>query len=174
MTKSLLSLLLLAAVAGSVSADGDRERRVRVALALSGSRPAASSVAVAPPPRAVVPKPALAYADGYRLAAADQLPLVVFVGCEGRLTQADAVTTRVDTFGTVKSPAVVVGFPRGDRLFIDTVLNCPVREAELTAAVKTAAKKIDQNPAKMSPPAPPPLDWQLHNDHCQLRNGVRL
>lgn len=159
-----LALAALALLVPSVFARGaepDRDRAARAALALAGA-PAApkAALAVAPMPR---PKLALSYADGYAKAAADDKPLVVFVGCPGEHTAAGAVVSRAERFADVVPPAVVIGYPVGDRLYVHVTLQCPVAAEQLAAAVKAAAKKISDPPAKAMP-APAPIDWTLRAD----------
>ena len=147
-------LFALAAPAFGADLDAERDRKARVALALAGGKPA---IQAAPPPRAVVPKD---YPAGHAKAVADELPLVVFVGCRGAHTVAGAVVSRVEEFAGTKGPAVVIGYPVRDRVWVHATLPCPVTDADLSAAVKAAAKKIADPPAKAMP-APVPLDWTI-------------
>lgn len=154
--KLVFAGLLFASVAPAFGADLDseRDRKARVALALAGGRPA---TVTAPAPRAVVPKD---YASGHAKSVADETVLVVFVGCRGAHTVAGAVVSSVEEFAGTKGPAVVIGYPVRDRVWVHATLPCPVTDADLSAAVKAAAKKISDPPAKAMP-APAPLDWAI-------------
>lgn len=152
---ALLAGMLLAA--GVARGDDDRARKAKVALALAGAdRPTVAAAAPAPRPAAKIP-----YADGYRRATVEQLPLVVFVGCDGRKPDG-AISSKADgPFAGVAGPAVVVGYPRGDRLWIDATLPSPT-ETDVQKAVDAARRKIDAVPQpKAMPAAPKPLDWQI-------------
>lgn len=154
-------LVLSAGRVAGVEPEPDRGRKVRVALALSAGGGGAAA-ATAPAPRAAAGR--LAYPEGYAKATLDQAPLVVFVGCDGHRVEG-AVVARADALGDVRGPAVVVGFPRGDRVFVDATLPCPVDAGKLDAAVRAAARKIEGTPpAKPMPAAPVPLDWQIRAD----------
>lgn len=160
---AVIALCAVAVFARGSEPDKDRDRAARVALALAGSggkSVATSKVAVAPMPR---PKLPLNYAAGYARAADDEKPLVVFVGCPGDHTAPGAIVARVEKFADVVPPAVVIGYPVGDRLYVHATFQCPVTEEKLTAAVKAAAKKISDPPAKAMP-APAPIDWTLRAD----------
>ncbi len=148
---AILALLLLP-LAASADDASERDRRARAALALSK----AESVAVAPAPRAALPK---CYAKGHKEACADTLPLVVFVGCDLHPVEG-AVVAKWDSYPGVKSPAVVVGYPVGDRIVQDSVIACPAQAGELKRAVKSAAgKSADVQPMPSQKIAPVPLDW---------------
>ena len=152
---ALLAGMLLAA--GVARGDDDRARKAKVALALAGAdRPTVAAAAPAPRPAGKLP-----YGDGYRRATAEQVPLVVFVGCD-LPKPAGAISSKADgPFAGVAGPAVVVGYPRGDRLWIDATLPSPT-EADVQKAVVAARRKIDAVPQpKAMPPAPKPLDWQI-------------
>lgn len=158
---SKFALVALAVFAGQLRAEDsreDRDRRARAALALTA--PSAPKVAAAPAPK---PK-SVAYADGYKRASVEQQPLVVYVGCPVEPVPG-AVVSWAGEFRDVKAPAVVVGYPVGDRLYVHATLpGCPPAK-EVAAEVKSAAKKCDPKP--MPPrevkdaPAPKPLDWQI-------------
>lgn len=153
----LLALMLLAAGIVRGDDDQDRARKAKVSLALAApARP--EPVATAPAPRVAAKLP---YGDGYRRATAEQVPLVVFVGCD-LPKPAGAISSKADgPFAGVAGPAVVVGYPRGDRLWIDATLPSPT-EADVQKAVEAARRKIDAVPQpKAMPPAPRPLDWQI-------------
>ena len=154
---ALLAGMLLAA--GVARGDDDRARKAKVALALAGAdRPTVAAAAPAPRPAAKIP-----YADGYRVATAEQKPLVVFVGCDLPKPQG-AVSAKADgPFAGVTGPAVVVGYPVGDRLYVDATISGPaVTPANVQKAVDAAARKIEAQPApKAMPAAPKPLDWQI-------------
>ncbi len=65
--------LLVPACVLAADQNGDRERKARAALALSGTLPAAPAVGAAPMPRVAAKLP---YSEGYKRAAADEVPLV--------------------------------------------------------------------------------------------------
>ena len=156
----LLALLLLLCLSPLFArgADTERDRKARVALALAGTT-TAPKIAAAPAPRVVVPKD---YATGHAQAVSAEKPLVVFVGCNRAHLVTGAIVSRVEEFGDVVGPAVVIGYPVGDRVMIHATLQCPVADADLDAAVKAASKKINDPPAKAMP-APKPLDWEIRN-----------
>lgn len=151
MLRSLCALLALAALARAD--DTDRDRRAKAALALAGLKPLPAK---APAPRAATQ----GYAAGYRAAALDAMPLVVFVGCDTHHPVSGAVVAKADEFGDVRGPAVVVGYPVQDRLFVHETLQCPVTDAQLARAVKDAAKKISQ-PERKDMPLARPLKWDI-------------
>lgn len=166
MTRLLtLAAALVLVGAPAAGADIERDRKARVALALAGG--GAPAVATAPAPRAVVPKD---YPAGHAKAVSDEKPLVVFVGCRGAHQVSGAVVSRVDEFGDVRGPAVVVGYPVGDRVWIHATLQCPVEQEELDAAVKAASKKIN-DPAPRAMPAPDPLTWDIRAEPSGCRCG---
>jgi len=134
--------------------DDELTRKAKVAFAMAG----VPAPAVAPPPRPVGKLP---YGEGYSRATADQQPLVVFVGCDGP-KPAGAVSAKVDgPFAGVAGPAVVVGYPRGDRLWIDTTLPGPVAPEAVQKAADAARRKISGAEAPKAMPGPAPLDWQI-------------
>jgi hypothetical protein len=161
--RSLLSLCVLAlfvTLARGDDSQSDRDRAARAALALAaGNKPA--TIAAAPAPHAKLPKD---YPAGHKQAIDTQQPLVVFVACEMRSVDG-AVACKCDapTFGAVTGPAVVVGYPVGDRLMIDATLKGEPKPEVVQRAVKDAARKIDLPPAKAMP-LPKPLDWQILAD----------
>lgn len=167
---AIIGLAMLACVCRAKSADdpqADRERRAKAAIAVARSLPGANAKAalagpnVAPAPRAVPPKD---YATGHREMLIDQMPLVIYVSCDGpKIDGAITCSTKNDTFGTVKGPAVVVGYPQGDRLRVDKVLNCPAKPDDVAKAVKDASRKIDAKGGsdKQMPAAPKPLNLQI-------------
>lgn len=146
------ALLVLLASALVAPADDSRERRARVALALSARPP---SPAAAPAPRPA----AKSYPDGHAKAIERAEPLVVFVGCQSWPVEGAIVARAEAPFAGVRGPAVVVGYPTGDRLYIDSTL--PPDPARVAEAVRAAQKKIEAPPAKHMPPAPKPLNWDL-------------
>lgn len=151
-----ITCLMVVVIAGTLSADDksrERERAARVALALAVVPPGPNR---APPPR---PAPK-SYPEGYRAATADQLPLVVFVACQPKSVDG-AVVAKVDAFGDVTGPAVVVGFPVGDRVYIDATLKGDPSRTEVEKAIEAARRKIELPPAKKMPAAPKPLSWDL-------------
>jgi hypothetical protein len=154
----VLLALVVVSLAGPVSAE-DRDRRARAALALAAAPKAPpAAVAVAPLPRVAKPK---GYAQGHQESRDEQKPLVVFVGMD--VVPVDgAIVSKTDApeFAGVTAPAVVVGYPVGDRLFVERTLSGAPTPAEVKAAVRDAARKID-SPAKDMPAAPKPLDWQI-------------
>lgn len=149
--------------AGAARADEreDRDRKARAALALTAS--SAPKVATAPAPKAK----SVAYADGYKRASAEQQPLVVYVGTPMEPVPG-AVVSWAETFGDTKAPAVVVGYPVGDRLYVHATLPGAPSAEQVQREVKAAAKKADPKP--MPPrevkdsPAPRPLDWQIRHE----------
>lgn len=157
LTWVLIVVCVLCLVTAQARSDDrtDRDRKARAVLALSAPR---GGPATAPAPRPA-PKD---YATGHKESSLDGKPLVVFVGCQARQVPG-AVVSRVmaDTFGDTRAPAVVVGYPRGDRLYIESTLRGPATDAEINKAVESAAKKIDTPPTKPMPAAPKPLDWRL-------------
>jgi hypothetical protein len=159
-TSPLVQLLALLAVffgtARSTAQDtkeisDQRSRAARVALALAAKPP----VPTAPAPRAAV----RTYPAGYARATADAQPLVVYVDCHHAPEVEGAVTARAEQFAGVTGPAVVVSFPKGDTLFIDSVQQGQPDAARVRAAVHNAARKIDMPTPKTIAPAPKPLDW---------------
>lgn len=168
-TAYLSGVLALVSLAPALTADDQsaRERKVKVALALTAGDAAAKAKArvtvapaPAPSPRVVEPKD---YATGYKKAEAEKLPLVVYVRCESPARVPGAVVSRVqaDEFAGVKAPAVVVGYPSGDRIIVDAVLGCTASEAEVERAVKAAGKKVAEPLPKDTKAAPPPLNWMI-------------
>lgn len=150
------ALVLFLGCSSAAGADDDRARKAKVALALAGVTP---TPAAAPAPR---PAGKLSYPEGYQKAATEQQPLVVFVGCDGP-RPAGAIISKADgPFAGVTGPAVVVGYPVGQRLYIDATIPCPADETMIQKAVEAARRKIDATPpAKVMPAAPKPLDWQI-------------
>lgn len=157
-----VALLVLAGVARADEKE-DRDRKARAALALSAPIAVPKAVATAPAPKAK----SVAYGDAYKRASAEQQPLVVYVGTPMEPVPG-AVVSWTDSFGDTKGPAVVVGYPVGDRLYVHATLpGAPTAEA-VQREVKAAAKKADPKP--MPPrevkdaPAPQPLDWHIRHD----------
>lgn len=153
----------LRAQAALALAKADADAKARGGIA--GGQPA--SPAVAPAPR----EARLTYAAGYKRATLDQMPLVILVNCE-MPAPADAVVSRTTCFGDTCGPAVIVGFPVGGRLYVDSKLTGKdVTQERVDAAVESAAKKIEV-PAKEMPGAgvkgkealPVPLDYQIKAD----------
>jgi hypothetical protein len=160
--------------------DSDLTLRARAAVALAEAEAAARKDAVATAARPhVAPAPRvsakLAYPAAYKLAAEEQLPLVVFVGCDGA-KPAGAVASRAESLGDVAGPAVVVAFPVGDRLHVDATIPAGEATAErVRAAVDAAAKKLEAPPrlmpARKSLPVPP--DYQIRGgDVPDAKAGV--
>lgn len=179
---AVLAILALAVVGrsrchGADDTQAERDRKAKAAIAVARSMPAPKAVAtgpsVAPAPRPVTPKD---YATGHKESLTDQSVLVVYVACDGpRIDGAITCVTKNETFGQVKGPAVVIGYPMGDRLYVEKVIPCPADPESLTKAVKDAARKIDgKGPAKQMPAAPRPLNLQIqyqracNNGVCQL------
>lgn len=157
-----VALLVLAGVARADEKE-DRDRKARAALALSAPIAVPKAVATAPAPKAK----SVAYGDAYKRASAEQQPLVVYVGTPMEPVPG-AVVSWTDSFGDTKGPAVVVGYPVGDRLYVHATLRgAPTAEA-VQREVKAAAKKADPKP--MPPrevkdaPAPQPLDWHIRHE----------
>lgn len=153
MARFPLALVLMSCATAAVADDAARDRKAKVALALAGAKPAA--VAQAPAPR---PAPK-SYPDGHAAATIDQMPLVVFIGCDS-IPVPGAIVAKADSLGDVTGPAVIVGYPVGGRLYIDATLPGDPDPAKVGAAVKSAAKKIDL-PTSKDMPAPKPLKWNL-------------
>ncbi|MDY3555290.1 hypothetical protein R5W24_004431 [Gemmata sp. JC717] len=147
---------ILSPVARAAEPDSDRDRKARVALALAG-KPA---VVTAPAPRPA-PKD---YATGYKVAAEQSKPLVVYVGCKESPAAPGAVVARTESLADVTGPAAVVSYPVDGTLFVHTVMACPVEGDALKTAIDRAAKKIDR-PAAAKPagdkPAPKPVEWDI-------------
>ncbi|WP_439627458.1 hypothetical protein [Gemmata sp.] len=171
MRTRVLTLAALVLLAPVLSADdhGDRGRRARAAVAAAKAMaPTAAAAdapgvaAVAPAPRPVVPK---GYALGRKESLLDNAPLVVYVTCDGPKVEG-AVTCFVPapTFGDVTGPAVVVGYPAGDRMIIEKRLPKDAPHEAVKRAVENAAKKIEGPAAKQMPPAP--LDLQIRKGGC--------
>lgn len=159
MIRVALAVSLVAVLGQTASASDEQADKAKALLALSKAKGARA--ATAPAPHAPAPKD---YATGYKAATADQVPLVVFVGCDVKPT-AGAVACKCDapSFGEAKAPAVVVGYPVGEKLMVDTTIKGQGTEAELKRAVEKAARKIGDIPAKPMP-APAPADWQIRGD----------
>ncbi len=154
MTSRMLIALAFLCIALTVTADDQqRERKARVALALAG-KPTTTALAPAPRPASKT------YPAGYKAATIDQMPLVVFVSCTP-LPVDGAIVARADVLGDVTGPAVVVGFPVGQKLFIDTTLKGEPKAEDVKRAVEAAQRKIELPPAKAMPAAPRPLNWDL-------------
>jgi hypothetical protein len=161
----ILVCILAAFARGDDKADRDRAARVALALAGAAEKPK-GAIGTAPAPR---PKLLANYPDGYAKAASEEKPLVVFVGCAGHSTPG-AIASHVEQFADVKAPAVVVGYPVGDRLFMHATMKCPVEAEQLDLAIKDAAKKINSPPAKAMP-APTPVDWMLRAEPVPAGTG---
>ena len=155
--QNLLAAAVLAAFGGGLlgaEADAERDRKARVALALAG--PGKPAIAAAPPPRVKAPT----YPEGHARAVSDLRPLVVFVGTDLWPVR-DAVVARADTFAGVEAPAVVVGYPVADRMWIHaTIAGENVTTAGVQKAADDAGKKIADPPARAMP-APVPLTWDI-------------
>jgi S1-C subfamily serine protease len=138
----------------------ERDRKARAALALTA--PSAPKVSAAPQPREVGAE----YATAYARAVEQAKPLVVYVGCKSDHKAPGAVPAKADALPGVKAPAAVVMYPRGDGMLVHRVMQCPVDDAELQAAIKDAAKKsgVGATGKNADKPAPKPLDWQIRAD----------
>ena len=151
----------------------DRDRRAKAALAVAQSLPTAvrTPTHVAPTPRPVEPK---TYAVGTKESLLDQSPLIVYVACPGiKIEGAIVCEVAGPSFGPVTGPAVVVGYPSGGRLLIESTLPCPGTVSDIEAAVKAASKKIDRPAAKPMPAAPKPLDTQIRGGPCICGDSCR-
>lgn len=173
-TRILLVALLVAGTACG-SDDPATQRKVKVALAIAeagATSKRATAVAVAPAPRPATPKD---YPTAHAKSIEDAKPLVVFVGCDAHAIPGAVVSkTEGDSLGSTRGPAIVVGFPQGDRLYVDSVLKYPASDEKLADAVKAAGKKIDQRPKQQMPTAPKPLDWQIrHDPPCLCGDGCK-
>jgi len=169
---SLLVVVAIIGIAGLASGDdkSDRERRAKAAVAVAKALGEQSpSVAVAPAPHKPEPKN---YATGGKEAMLDQSPLVVYVGCDGpKIDGAITCFVSAQTFGDAVAPAVVVGYPLGEKLVIEKTLPCPAPgdkagKVAIAQAVESAARKIDKPPAKQMPSLPKPLDTQIKKTGC--------
>jgi hypothetical protein len=168
MRKSLVTraaLFAVALLAGTTDSRGDdredRDRKARAALALTA--PGAPKVSSAPKPREV----GADYPTAYARAVEQAKPLVVYVGCRADHKAPGAVPAKADALPGVKAPAAVVMYPRGDGLLVHRVMQCPVDDAELSAAIRDASKKSGAATAGAKSddkPAPKPLDWQIRAD----------
>lgn len=137
----------------------DRDRKARAALALSA--PAPKLAAGAPKPREVGAE----YATAYARAVEQSRPMVVYVACTRDHKAPGAVAAKADALPGVTGPAAVVMYPRGDGLLVHRVMQCPVDDAELSRAIKDAAKKADGAAGKNADKAAPkPLDWQIRHE----------
>lgn len=169
---SLLVVVAIIGIAGLASGDdkSDRERRAKAAVAVAKALgEQLPSVAIAPAPHKPEPKN---YATGGKEAMLDQSPLVVYVGCDGpKIDGAITCFVSAQTFGDAVAPAVVVGYPLGEKLVIEKTLPCPAPgdkagKAAIDKAVENAARKIDKPPAKQMPSLPKPLDTQIRKTGC--------
>ncbi len=151
------------------------EFKAKAALAIAKARSKVTSAA--PAPHEAGP---MKYDSGYQRSVADQKPLVVFVRCEPVKCEG-AICSKydADTFGEYKAPIVVVGFPPGGRLSIDSTLKCPASQSDIEKAVRSAAKKIDTAPAVPMPRAPNPKPYRIATekpgcicgDECKCKPG---
>ncbi len=154
MRLSLLALLALTA-APALGSDVDRDRKAKAALALAGT--AAPKIVTAPAPRAVL----LAYPEAYRRAVVEGAVLVAYVGCDKpHEARPGVLTARVPALQGYRGPAALVLYPAGSALYAHDLLPCPVADADLTAAVTAARKKIDR-PKASDAAAPRPLEWDI-------------
>lgn len=165
---------LKARVALALAESDAKAKKAAATAAKAAGQPA--PVAVAPMPREVVRdvlparlSPAkLPYSEGYKKATVDQMPLVIFVGCDVP-TPEGAIGSKVVAFGSAPVPSAVIGYPVGDRLHIDATV--PMTgdkvkdETALKKAVKAAAGKIELPPQRMpGKVAPAPLDYQIRRE----------
>ncbi len=147
-----LCVLTVAPLAADDKSDR-RSRAAKVALALATPR---AKPATAPAPRPGVP----GYGSGYSQAVKDNKPLVVFVSCVPWQVEGAVVAKTEGPFAGNAGPAVVVGFPDGERLLVDTTTTCDREKVD--AAVKSAQRKIDHKPKDNNKPAAPkPLKWDV-------------
>lgn len=158
---SLALLLTVASVASSAADDPQtqRDRDAKAALALAAA--VKRTTVTAPAPHEVGAP--VSYPVGYEKSLSTQMPLVVFVGCKGHRVEG-AIACEVKglrEFKDVTGPAVVVGYPQGKSLFIDSTMPCPVAPAILKKAVDAASKKIDAPVGKDTKQAPVPKDWRV-------------
>ena len=151
--------LVLAIFSGSALADdkSDREQRAKAALALSAAVRAKAT------PTAPAPRPAtlFAYDEGSRRALAGQYPIVVYCGFDGPRI-ADAVCVRDDSYGGLKSPAAVVGYPLGDRLVEEERFTGRPTAAQVEKAAHNARRKMDVKPM----PKRTDGAWKVSADVC--------
>lgn len=166
--------LLVAALVGRADDKAALDRKAKAILALSAPK---AKTQTAPSPRAVEPRD---YSSGHAKAMVTQKPLVVFVGCDVVPCEG-AICSKVEgkTFGHVTGPAVVVGYPQGQTLYIDSTHPCPADPESLQRAVRAAAKKIDHPPTQTMPEAPKPNEWKISaevgcccGDSCKCAPGA--
>jgi len=169
---------VIAWLAGATLADEkskaaeERDRRAKAAVAVAKSAAAVkeSMADTIPSPREVTPKD---YRTGHKESLAEQAVLVVYVKCDGpKVDGAVTCFVNTDTFGPVTGPAVVVGYPSGDRLLIDKTLPCPPDQSQLKDAVKEAALKIGGKQERMPALAPAPLNTQINAKLCPCSPGA--
>jgi hypothetical protein len=99
--------------------------------------------------------------DDDKQAVAEQLPIVVYCGFDGpRLP--DTVCVRDDDYPGVKCPAVVVGYPLGDRLKEEVRLAGQPTAAEVAKAASAARRKMDVRPM----PKAKESAWKVSADRC--------
>ena len=187
MVKFILSLivLLIPFTYGFADEKADRERKVRIAIALSGkpasavTKPAVNPF-VAPFPREAKPQEKLPYFDGYAKAHLESLPLVIFIGCDREYKTDSAILAKVEAFGSYANPSILIGYPQGNRLYIDKQLESKATNKELETAIINVSKKMVENPVKQMQSAPQPLNWQINAGqqkcttcvNCNCPNGV--
>ncbi len=148
---ALVACLALGPITTSFAGELAEADKAKALIALSKAK--GGRTATAPAPKD--------YPAGYKAATADQVPLVVFVGCDV-VPVVGSVACKCDapSFGEAKAPSVVVGYPVGEKLMIDTTIPGQGTETEVKKAVEKAARKIGDVPARPMP-APAPADWQI-------------
>lgn len=158
MRSFLVCMAVLYACVSVAAADppSKSDRDAKAALALAAA--AKGAKVRAPMPREV--GVSFPYPVGYEKSISSQLPLVVFVGCKGHKIEG-AITAEAKEFTGVKAPAVVIGYPQGKSLYIDSMLSCPAPVLALRKAVDDASKKIDAPLSKDTKKAPSPKDWHV-------------
>lgn len=150
----VLSLLATEARADDKKAGRDRAAKAALALAAAGKAPA---ITTAPQPRPAV----RCYPTGCQAAKDAGKPLVVYVACPAVPVEGAIVAQcSVETFGETTGPAIVVGYPRGDRMYVESTLACDAKPADIQRAVKEAAKKSTPPPKQM-PAAAEAESWRI-------------
>lgn len=155
---AVLSALGTIASASDKQTQRDRDAKAALALALAAKK---SATSVAPRPHDA--GGLISYSLGYEKVVAEQKPLVVFVSCQGHKVDG-AVVSFAKKLDGVDKPSVVVGYPQGQKIFIDSTIDCHVAPEAINKAVAKASKKIDVPPGKCGQVAPKPADWKVSAD----------
>lgn len=157
--RAIAALAAVLCFALGSSAD-DRERaeaRAKAALALSGTK---AGPATAPAPRAVE---LLTYAEAYAAALEKNVPLTLYVGCEGKhpiASAAGSVAARCARMPGVPAGTVLIAVPLDGELHEVRRMPC-TDHGDVPAAVAGAKAKKAAGTAPKSAPLPRPLDWDV-------------